>query len=78
MLFLRLKNLILNTTQISTIVVQPTRYLIQIQSSDLRGGIIFGSGSVHIDNSTILVCKEKTPEDYVTFTHWIDKNTTTL
>lgn len=78
MSFLRLKNLILNTTQISTIAVQPTRYHIQIQSSDLRGAILFGSGSIHTENSTILVCKEKTPEDYVTFTHWIDKNTTTL
>lgn len=77
MSFLKLSNIIINTSKITSIQYSPTKYLVNLTSTHINGVILFGSGSISTEDGYLTICKEKTPEDFEVFTKWIcdlDKN----
>lgn len=72
--FLKLSKLIINTSYIKNIIIEPTVYHIQFIDHTVSGMTIFGGGYVDSTNSTLIVCKEKHTKDYQFVSEWIQKN----
>ncbi len=71
--FLRLTYRIINTKQISEIIINPKSYHIYF-SYQLTGGFLFaGFGIISSDIHRIVIEKVKDKEDYETVTEWIKK-----
>jgi len=64
--FIRLSNIIVNTSKIVTIDILPTKYVIFMCNHHLDGGWLFSSGKIEI-------CQNKNPMDYIILTDWIKK-----
>ena len=74
MTFLKLSNIIINTSKITTIRKYNNIYRINILHFDISGFILAGSGHVGSSSYNIIeVCKVKQPEDHNIITEWIDK-----
>ena len=69
--FLRLKHCLLNVNQIRYIDIKPDEYKISLIGSELKGFLMFGSGSIDSDNTRIMVCKKEHLEDYTIVTDWL-------
>ena len=64
MKFIKLSNLIINTSKISTIKISDSQYLIKMDKIDVSGFIFFGSGFLSSNYNEIKVCKNKDKKDY--------------
>jgi hypothetical protein len=64
MKFIKLSNLIINTSKISTIKISDTQYLIKMDKINLDGSFFFGSGFLSNNYNEIKVCKNKDKKDY--------------
>jgi len=73
MKFIKLSNVIINTSKISTVRFLENRYIIKIACSDTSGFIVAGSGWIHSIDTVIHVCQKKDPEDFKVFTKWIEQ-----
>jgi hypothetical protein len=73
MKFIKLSNVIINTSKISTVRLLENRYIIKIACSDTSGFIVAGSGWIHSIDTVIHVCQKKDPEDFKVFTKWIEQ-----
>ena len=71
MKFIKLSNLIINTSKISTVRMIDNRYIIKIACSNTSGFIVAGSGWIHSIDTVIHVCQKKDPEDYNIVTKWV-------
>ena len=69
--FLRLKSCLLNVNQIRYIDIKPDEYKISLIGSELKGFLMFGSGSIDSDNTRIRVCKKEHLEYYTIVTDWL-------
>ena len=71
--FLRLSCRIINTKQISEIIINPKSYHIYF-SHQLTSGFLFaGFGGISSDIHRIIIEKDKDKKDYETITEWIKK-----
>ena len=71
--FIKLSSVIINTTHIKKITLQPNKYYIQFINNKVDGWFIFGGGTVDSYTDEIEVCKTKSPEDYETISDFITK-----
>ena len=71
--FIRLSNIIINTSKIVTIDILPTKYVIFMCNHHLDGWFICGSGDVKSVGNKIEICQNKDPMDYIILTDWIKK-----
>ena len=69
--FLRLKSCLLNVNQIRYIDIKPDEYKISLIGSELKGFLMFGSGSIDSDNTRIRVCKKEHLEDFTIVSEWL-------
>ncbi len=69
--FLRLKNCLLNVSQIRYINIKPDEYKISLIGSELNGTFMLGSGGFNSDNTTITVCKKEDLEDFTIVSDWM-------
>ena len=69
--FLKLSNIIINTTKIMTIDILPTKYTICMSNQKIDGWLLFTSGSVDSKNTKIEVCKTEHPIDYQAVKEWV-------
>jgi hypothetical protein len=72
MKFLKLSQVMINTSKITSIKLLPSKYIVSLDSTHIHGVVLFGSGSIVTEDGHFTICKEKTPDDYETFTKWID------
>ena len=70
--FIRLTNLIVNTSKIVTVDILPTKYVMHMNNHDFNGWILFSSGSVESKPNTVEICETKHPNDYEIVKKWID------
>jgi len=71
--FIKLTNIIINTSSIIKINILPTKYTMFMSNNYLEGFIFLGSGSIESNSNTIDVCKNKDPTDYQIVKEWINK-----
>jgi len=71
--FIRLSNIIVNTSKIATIDILPTKYVIFMCNHHLDGWWIFSSGNVNSVDNKIEICQTNDPMDYIILTDWIKK-----
>lgn len=71
--FLKLTDILINTTDIHKIFIQPNKYYISIASKSFNGMNFFGFGFINSECSQITICKTEKPKDYETVTNWINK-----
>lgn len=69
--FLRLKHCLLNVNQIRYIDIKPDEYKIALIGSELKGFLMFGSGSIDSDNTRIKICKKENLEDFTIVSDWL-------
>jgi len=72
MSFLKLSNLIINTSKISTIEMLENKYLINLTSNRIEGFMMFGSGSLSTTKSVVHIEKDEQSGDYEVVSKWID------
>ena len=70
--FIKLTNLIINTTKIIKIEIVPVKYIVYM-NYHYEGVTIFGSGSLQSYQDKIEICKSKHPYDYQIVSDWILK-----
>lgn len=74
--FIKLTNILINTSDIHRILIKPNKYCIQIISKKFDGYIflLYGSGFGNISSShvEIEVCKNEYPKDYKIVSDWIN------
>ena len=71
--FLKLSKCVINTQLIRYVLIEPTKYEFKLMSGELSGAWMFGSGSVSTDNSHLVICKKKAPEDFKTVSEWVEE-----
>jgi hypothetical protein len=57
--FIKLKNLVINTTKITKIQTYENKYYLYMSGNNLKGWLIYGSGMISTDNDIIEICKTK-------------------
>ena len=70
--FLKLTQLIINTSKIGTIEKKQNKYYVNLlDGSILSGFSLFGSGTLKTEYCTIEICKEKHSIDYRIMEKWV-------
>jgi hypothetical protein len=72
MKFIRLSTVLINPSMINTIRIEPLKYNIAMNTSDIQGHILFGSGSVY--SQEITISQSQQPEDYAILSQWMDQH----
>jgi hypothetical protein len=77
MKFIKLSNLVINSSKISSIQMYNNKYYINVVHGAF-GGVQFGIagtgfGNVSSNCDRFEICKEKDKEDYMKVTQWIDE-----
>ena len=70
--FLKLSKCVINTQLIRYVKIEPTKYEFKLMSGTLDGFWMLGSGSIRTDNSYVIVCEKKDPEDFKIVSKWIN------
>ena len=70
--FIKLTNLIVNTSKIVTIDILPTKYIMYMNNNHFNGWMLFSSGAVESTHNKVDICKNEHPEDYQIIKEWID------
>ena len=71
--FIKLNNLLINTSKIRTIELKNNTYIITLSSNTLDGFMLFTSGYFKSINDKYEICEKTYPEEYKTLTDWINK-----
>ena len=75
--FLKLTTMLLNTNDIHKIMINPTKYVIHIESKQIEGILYYsiwnGVGRQLSNVEELEVCETKNPLDYKMVSEWIDK-----
>lgn len=72
--FLKLSNLIINTSKIIHVRKHETKYYIHMDNLDFRGLYIYIFGFISSDTNMITVCQTKEPRDYDIVSKWFEQN----
>lgn len=70
--FIRLTSMIINKNLITSVFIKPKKYHIYTVENNINGFMILGSGGVDSSPERIVICEEKSPEDYKIIGKWID------
>jgi hypothetical protein len=64
--------MIINKNLITSVFIKPNKYHIYTVENNINGYMFFGSGIASSSPEKIVICEEKSPEDYKTISKWID------
>lgn len=70
--FIKLTSMIINKNLITSVYMKQNKYHIFTVENNISGIVLFGSGMVDSRPEEIVICEEKSPEDYKIFSKWID------
>ncbi len=70
--FIKLTSMIINKNLIVSVCKKPKKYHIYTIENNINGYMIFGSGGASSSPEKIVICEEKSPEDYKIISKWID------
>jgi len=69
--FIRLTNMVINTSKLVKIENSNNQYCMYFSNNNISGYFILSIGNLFTSDNTIVVCKEKSPEDYQIVENWI-------
>jgi hypothetical protein len=79
MKFIKLSNIVINTSKITAINMSDNKYLIHVLHVDVYGLFVSfsggGFGNISSGSNTVTICKEKNLSDYTIITNWINMKT---
>jgi hypothetical protein len=64
--------MIINKNLITSVFMKQHKYHIYTVENNINGFMLFGSGGVDSSPEKIVICEEKSPEDYKIISKWID------
>ena len=70
--FIKLTSMIINKNLITSVFMKQNKYHIYTIENNINGFMLFGSGMVDSSPEKIVICEEKSPEDYKIISKWID------
>jgi hypothetical protein len=70
--FIKLTSMIINKNLITSVFMKQNKYHIYTVENNINGFMLFGSGAVDSSPEKIVICEEKSPEDYKIISKWID------
>jgi len=70
--FIKLTSMIINKNLITSVYMKQNKYHIYTVENNTNGYMFFGSGVVDSSPENIVICEEKSPEDYKIISKWID------
>ncbi len=70
MRFLKLKDIVINTSHIKYIKIQPNTYVINLGHYNY-GGFFMGTGPINCNPNNITVCNTQDPEEYNIVNQWL-------
>ena len=70
--FIKLTSMIINKNLITSVFIKPNKYHIYTVENNINGFMILGSGGVDSSPEKIVICQEKSPDDYTIISKWID------
>ena len=70
--FIKLTFMIINKNLITSVILKPNKYHIYTVENNINGYMLFGSGGANSSPEKIVICQEKSPEDYKIISKWID------
>ena len=74
--FIRLSNIVINTSKISTIVMGKNKFNIYLLDKEVYHRVVsVGPPTIHLNHMYVEICKKKQPCDYLVMERWIDENT---
>lgn len=70
--FIKLTSMIINKNLVTSVFIKPNKYHIYTVENNINGFMILGSGGVDSGPEKIVICEEKSPEDFKIIGKWID------
>ena len=70
--FIKLTSMIINKNLVTSVFIKPNKYHIYTVENNINGYMLFGSGGVDSSPEKIVICEEKSPEDFKIIGKWID------
>jgi len=70
--FIKLTSMIINKNLIVSVCIKPNKYHICTVENNINGYMLFGSGGVDSSPEKIVICEDKSPDDYKIISKWID------
>ena len=70
--FIKLTSMIINKNLITSVFIKPKKYHIYTIENNINGYALLGSGGVNSSPEKIVICEEKSPEDYKIISKWFD------
>ena len=71
--FLKLSNLIINTSKIIYIDILPSKYMLRLSCQKINGDYFLGQGRIDTMHKDIIVCSNDDPQDYEIVKKWIEQ-----
>ena len=69
--FIKLTSMIINKNLITSVIIKPNKYHFYTVENNINGYMLFGSGGATSSPEKIVICEEKSPEDYKIISQWI-------
>jgi hypothetical protein len=74
--FIRLSNMVINTSKISTIVMAKNKFNIYLLDKEVyKSTVSVGPPTIHLNHMYVEICKKKQPQDYLVMERWVNENT---
>jgi len=70
--FIKLTFMIINKNLITSVFIKQNKYHIYTVENNINGWMLLGSGGANSSPEKIVICEEKSPEDYKIISKWID------
>ena len=70
--FIKLTSMIINKNLIVSVFKKQNKFHIHTIENNINGFMLFGSGGVDSSPEKIIICEDKSPEDYKIISKWID------
>ena len=73
--FIRLSNMVINASKISTIVMAKNKFGIYLLDKEVyKSTVSVGPPTIHLNHMYVEICKKKQPCDYLVMHQWINEN----
>ena len=73
--FIRLSNMVINTSKISTIIMEKNKFSIYLLDKEVYKSVVsVGPPTIHLNHMYVEICRKKQPCDYLVMDQWINQN----
>lgn len=70
--FIKLSSRIINKNLITSVCLKQNKYHIYTVENNINGYMLLGSGGIDSSPEKLVICEEKSPEDYKIIGKWFD------